>query len=314
MILVLLSDVAQGQTRSPVFERHRENQAILDAPSRGRNLFEDYPRLPMDRAEAERLQQQQITSKGVESESELFKAAGAGRSTDGVTERILQELELRRAAKRRRALAERLKWLDPWLEGLLADGTKSGDTLKPRANNNSITEELEEPGAGDDRPNDARRRSRTGLWQGRRPASVESTQRWVVTGRSAFDPSLRPQTGGLRAGAPAARDKVDGVDEEDADPAAVETSTKWALTGLSSVDPERRPLAGGLRAGAPAARDPIAEEVQSKPLNAGRPIKSPFDVAAESSSKSEEGGPTAAPRGGRVEVRRPPLFPDRQQP
>lgn len=265
---------------SPALDRFREGSGVIDSPSRGGNVFSNFPTFTVERKDEK--------GKPPSPEDAGADPAATGEAEDAplpsrsesVTDRILREIELRKSiAKRRQALSRaRAKGAQGGVESdppaepsAFAEIVGFGDEPEPRMPAAETGER-----AHDER-DDAPARPTTSAWRGRAaPDGAPAPAERGLTGRSAIDASRRPTSGGVRAGAPAAR-------------------AGW---------------------GQAAPRDGAAGRSTPKPLNAGRPIAPPV---ADQRATGAAGGPaTGRPSSGRASAdrsaRRPPLFPDRVAP
>lgn len=267
-------------TPSPGLDRFRDNSGVIDSPSRGGNVFNNFPAFTVDRKD-EMAKQRPPSEDAAADPSAAGEAADAPlpARSESVTERILREIELRKSiAKRRQALSRsRPKGAggdaepDPLAEeSSFAEIVGFGDEPEPLMPSAERDEPVEE-----ERP-DSPSRPRASAWRGRQaPGAAEAPVERGLTGRSAIDASRRPMSGGIRAGAPPAR-------------------SGW---------------------GPPATGDRAAK-AGPKPLNAGRPIAPPS--AGQRTAGADAGAAAGRPSSGRNSTdrpaRRPPLFPDRVAP
>lgn len=264
---------------SPGLERFRDNSGVIDSPSRGGNIFNNFPAYTVERKDE--------MPKPAPAEDAAADPSAAGEAADAplpsrsesVTERILREIELRKAiAKRRQALSRtRSKGAaaeaaaeTPPEESSFAEIVGFGDEPEP------LMPSAEGGQRGEEERPDSPSRPRSSAWRGRQaPDAAEAPVERGLTGRSAIDASRRPMSGGIRAGAPAAR-------------------PGW---------------------GQPATGDRAAK-AGPKPLNAGRPIAPA--TAGQRAAGADAAAAPGRPSSGRTSTdrpaRRPPLFPDRVAP
>lgn len=241
---------------SPSLERHRDGSSVIDSPLRGGNVFNNFPAFTVDR-KGEKVK----PPKPEEAAGDAFSLGEAADAplpprSASVTERILREIEVRKSiAKRREALARSRAKIasgdtetDPPAEPLaFAQIAGFGEEPEP------LMPATEPTARGEEERADAPTRPRSSAWRGRQaPDAPEAPVERGLTGRSAIDASRRPMSGGVRAGAPAARAGWGQAAPRDA---AAQAAPRPLNAGRPIASPaDQRP--GGAEAGAAAGPRP----------------------------------------------------------
>ena len=271
-----------GESRA--LDRFRDGPGVIDSPSRGGNVFNNFPAFTIknkDKDKDNKAKPPAPDDPGLDPSAtgEAGDVPPPSRS-ESVTDRILREIEARKSIAKRRQSLSRARGKgavgafdpDPLAEqSAFAEIVGFGDEPEPLMPSTAGRERV------DEEQEEAPTRPRSSSWRGRAaPDETEAPVERGLGGRSAIDASRRPMSGGVRAGAPAAR-------------------SGWGQT---------------------TPRDGAAGRAAPKPLNAGRPIAPP--VADERPTDARGGAAAGRPSTGRAPAdrpaRRPPLFPDRASP